>query len=317
MPTRLLLVHYTPPGVIGGVEHIMHQHIQVLQARGFQIEVVAGRDGNHAAPVHLLPEIDPASVQGQLIEAELARGSVGEPFHAAYRSIAATLRPLVERADCVITHNAYTLHFSLPLTAVLWDLGAGQPEGTMIAWCHDLAWTNPLYRPLLHAGYPWSLLREPAPRTTYIAVSEERRSELVGLWGDGHSQVTVIPNGIDLLALWRFSPLARHIVQRFRLLDCDLVLLLPVRITRRKNVEAAIRAVRALKDRGLAVRFLVTAPLASDHPGLSNGYLDSLKTLRTTLGVEKEVVFLADALDHSLEIQLIVPVAFLATVAGW
>jgi glycosyltransferase involved in cell wall biosynthesis len=175
----------------------------------------------------------------------------------------------------------------------------------MIAWCHDLAWTNPLYLPVLHEGYPWSLLREPAPRTTYVTVSQERRRELLGLWGDGRDQVTVVPNGIDLLALWRFSPLARHIVERFRLLDCDLVLLLPVRLTRRKNVETAIRAVRALKDRGLAVRFLVSAPPAADHPGLSNGYLASLQELRADLGVEEEVLFLADALGHSLELETV------------
>src|SRR5712692_1461036 len=116
MTNRLLMVHFTPPGVIGGVEHIMHQHIQLLRARGFEIDVVAGRPGNQDAPVYLLPEINTADGEGQLIEAELAQGIVSERFHAARRSIADKLRPLIEGADSVITHNAYTLHFSLPLT---------------------------------------------------------------------------------------------------------------------------------------------------------------------------------------------------------
>ncbi|MBV9281419.1 MAG: glycosyltransferase, partial [Chloroflexi bacterium] len=156
-----------------------------------------------------------------------------------------------------------------------------------------------------HEGYPWSLLREPAPNTTYIMVSEERRVQLMGLWGDGRDRVRVIPNGVDLCALWRLSPPARHIVERFGLLDCDLVLLLPVRITRRKNVETAIRTVRALKDRGLSVRFLVSAPQAPHHPGLSDRYLDQLKGLRADLAVDEEVVFLADALGRNLEMETV------------
>jgi glycosyltransferase involved in cell wall biosynthesis len=305
MTTRVLMVHFTPPGVIGGVESIMHQHIQFLRARGFDIEVVAGRPGIQDAPIHLLPEINTASGVGQLIEAELAQGVVGERFAAARRSIDAVLRPLIEAADAVITHNAYTLHFSLPLTSVLWEIGAEQAPGKMIGWCHDLAWTNALYIPSMHEGLPWSLLRERAPNTTYITVSAERREQLLGLWGPGRGEVTVIPNGIDAYSFWRLSPAAREVVEQFRLLACDLVLLLPVRITRRKNIETAILTIRCLKDRGLKVRFLVSAPQAPHHPDLSDRYLDQLKALRAELDVTDEVVFLAEELGHNLEAETV------------
>jgi glycosyltransferase involved in cell wall biosynthesis len=305
MTARILMVHFTPPGVIGGVELIMHQHIRLLHDRGFTIELASGRPGNHDARIHLLPEIDTAYGEGQLIEAELAQGTVSERFLAARRSIERVLRPLVEAADFVVTHNAYTLHFSLPLTWLLWEIGAEQSPGKMIAWCHDLAWTNPLYVPLMHEGFPWALLREPAPNTRYVTVSRERRAQLLGLWGEAGGEVMVIPNGIDVYGFWRLSPAAREIVERFELLSCDLVLLLPVRITRRKNIEAAIRTLRCLKDRGLKVRFLVSGPQAPHHPGLSDNYLGRLKALRAELGVEDEVVFLAEALGHDLETETV------------
>jgi glycosyltransferase involved in cell wall biosynthesis len=79
------------------------------------------------------------------------------------------------------------------------------------------------------------------------------------------------------------------------------VLLLPVRITRRKNIQAGIRAVRALKDRGLDVRFLVSGPVAPHHPGRSMNYLEQLKQVRKDLEVTEEVVFLADELGHNLD----------------
>jgi glycosyltransferase involved in cell wall biosynthesis len=170
----------------------------------------------------------------------------------------------------------------------------------MIAWCHDLSWSNPLYAPIMHDGYPWRILREPAPHTTYIAVTELRRTQLLALWGELAGDMAVIPNGIDVFTFLRLSPDVRAIVDQFQLLDRDLVLLLPVRITRRKNIEAAIHTVRRLKDHGLNVRFLISGPQESQHPGLSDHYLDGLKALRAQLGVEEEMVFLAETLGHNL-----------------
>jgi glycosyltransferase involved in cell wall biosynthesis len=300
--------------VIGGVEHVMHDHIRFLGAAGFEIEVVAGRRGNHDAPIRVIPEVDTAQGEGQLVEAELARGEVGEAFQAARKSIEAKLRPLIDTSDFVITHNAYTLHFSLPLTSLLWEIGEEQKPGKMIAWCHDLSWTNPLYLPSMHEGYPWSLLRTPAPNTTYVTVSEERRRQLAGLWGATDHRIEVIPNGIDVPDFLRLTPPVREIVERFRLLDRDIVLILPVRITRRKNIEAGIRTTRALKDRGLNVLFLVSGPQAPHHPKLSDDYLHRLKALRSELGVQDEVVFLADEMGHNLEMEAVAELYHIADV---
>jgi glycosyltransferase involved in cell wall biosynthesis len=86
-----------------------------------------------------------------------------------------------------------------------------------------------------------------------------------------------------------------------RLFDRDAVLLLPVRITRRKNVEAGIRATRALIDRGRDAVFLVSGPQAPHHPGLSDTYLEELLTLADELGVQDRVVFLTRELGRTLE----------------
>ncbi len=297
---RVLILHYTPPGVIGGVEHVIQEQVRLLEARDFRVDIAAGRRGSSRRRVHVIPEMDAARPTGVRVERELAEGIVGQHFERMRERIHDRLEPLVREADWVIAHNAFTLHFSLPLTAVLWSLAEHRAPGTMIAWCHDLAWTNPLYLPALHAGYPWDLLRRPAPNTRYVTVSGERKLELAGLWGEGEDDITVIPNGIDAEAALGLSLATREIVDRYRLFDRDAVLLLPVRITRRKNIEAGTRAVRALKDRGLDVRFLISGPVAPHHPGRSRNYLTELKELRAELGVDEEVVFLADALERRL-----------------
>jgi glycosyltransferase involved in cell wall biosynthesis len=302
MSERVLILHYTPPGVLGGVEHIIRQHIELLTARDFDVEVVAGRNSGEArVPVHVIPEIDAARPESAVLEAELASGLVSERFDQTRAAILRRLTPLAQAADVLIAHNAFTLHFSLPLTAALWELAAAPVPAARIAWCHDLAWTNPLYLPAMHEGYPWSLLRQPAPNTQYVTVSDERRIELLDLWDGLDRSVVVVPNGIDPVRFLRLGTPTREIVERYDLFERDLVLLLPVRITRRKNIELAIRAVRALKDRGMDVRFLVSGPVAPHHPGRSRSYLEELKGLRAGLDLESEVVFLSDALGHNLD----------------
>jgi mannosylglucosylglycerate synthase len=298
---RILILHYTPPGVIGGVEGIIQQHIRLLTDRGFPVEVVAGRPGQVEVPFHLIPEIDAARTENVQIEDELSRGVVSERFERTRRVIMEKLAPVVARADAVIAHNAFTLHFSLPLTSVLWDLATKRSPGSMIAWCHDLSWTNPLYVPAMYDASPWNLLRLPAPNTRYVTVSGERKAELSALWGDGGDHIVVIPNGVDPVKLLRLSPFVSDLVSRYGLFDRDIVLLLPVRITRRKNIEAGIRAIRSLKDRGLDVRFLISGPVAPHHPARSRSYLADLKALRAELNVSEEVVFLADELGENLD----------------
>jgi glycosyltransferase involved in cell wall biosynthesis len=301
MSGRILFVHYTPPGVVGGVEHIMHQHARLLAERGYEVRIVAGRPSDADASIDVIPEIEAARPENALVEAELDAGVVSPRFWQMRSAVLDRLRPLATWADTIVAHNAFTLHFNLALTAVLWELAIRRPPATVLAWCHDLAWTNPLYIPLMHPGYPWNLLRLPAPNVRYITVSEERRDELRGLWGRDDPPIAVVPNGIDAVEFLRLSRDGREIVERYRLLERELVLLLPVRITRRKNVEAGIRAVRNLKDRGMDVCFLISGPQAPHHPGRSDAYLGSLLQMRRDLGVENEVVFLTRELGRTLD----------------
>lgn len=301
MATRVMVIHYTPPGVIGGVEHVMHEHITLLAAHGVRLQVIAGRAGAPELRAHVIPEIDAAGQENAVIEAELAAGAVTARFHQARRAILQKLTSLAADADFVIVHNAFTLHFSLPLTAALWEIAGRRSQNSVIAWCHDLAWTNPLYLPAMHAGYPWDLLRIPAPNTRYITVSEERRTELEGIWDGFKGSVQVIPNGIDVQGFLRLGDAARDIVERYRLLDRGVVLLLPVRITRRKNIELGLRAVRSLKERGVDPIFLVSGPEAPHHPGRSRSYLAELKTMRDELELGENVIFLADELGSNLD----------------
>lgn len=299
--TRVLIAHFTPPGVVGGVESIIHEHVRLLRQRAYEVEVVAGRAGESGVRVDVIPEVEVSAPDAMSIDEELAAGVVSPTFWALRDRIAAALAPLADRADLLIVHNAFTLHFNLALTSVLWDLARRREPGSTIAWCHDLSWTNPIYIPRMHDGYPWNLLRLRAPNVTYVVISKERERELAGLWGVDGSDIAVIPNGIDPAQFLRLTPEVSMIVEGYRLFERDAVLLLPVRITRRKNIEAGIRAMRALVDRGLNPLFLVSGPQAPHHPDLSDGYLDRLFSLVAELDVRDHVVFLTREIGRTLD----------------
>lgn len=295
------MLHYTPPGVVGGVEQVMQRHAALLTQRGMSVEIVAGRPSDGSWPVHVVPELNVAAPDSIRVETELAAGVVSPRFADARASILRQLEPLVRAADVLLVHNAFTLHFCLPLTAVLWQLpGEVSLRLRVLAWTHDLAWVNPLYMPSMHPGYPWDLLRVPAPGVRYVTVSEERNRELRALWGETESCASVVPNGIDLAGLLRLSESTRQVVSRHTLFDREMILLLPVRVTRRKNIEMAIRVIAVLRKRGIDAQLIVSGPTASHHPQRSREYLGELKALRAQLDVEEAVLFLADELGTAL-----------------
>jgi glycosyltransferase involved in cell wall biosynthesis len=78
------------------------------------------------------------------------------------------------------------------------------------------------------------------------------------------------------------------------LLVSDLILLMPVRVTRAKNIEFALQVVAALKARGCRVKLVLTGP-PDPHNADSMDYFRSLRALREELEVEEEMRFVFES----------------------
>jgi glycosyltransferase involved in cell wall biosynthesis len=79
--------------------------------------------------------------------------------------------------------------------------------------------------------------------------------------------------------------MTRRIVESCNLLEAELILLLPARITRRKNIELALRTLACLRQQtGLDARLLVTGPPGPHNPS-NITYLQHLLALRQELGL--------------------------------
>jgi len=281
---RVSILHYAGPPIVGGVESTIYHHARLLAGAGFRVQVVAGRGEpfHPHVPFHRIPEIDSRHPEVLEVGAALACGEVPPAFYTLRDRLVGRLWPLLAESDVCIVHNAVTLHKNLPLTGALRML-ADEGVARLIAWCHDFAWQDVLYTPDLHPGYPWDLLRTPWPGVRYVVVSTDGQRRLAALLNIPESAVRVVRPGVDVAEFLKLGPETRRLVEALDLLSAHPLMLLPARITRRKNIEFAIRVTAALARHKPRAALLVTGPPGPHNPK-NVAYLRSLRDLREDLG---------------------------------
>jgi glycosyltransferase involved in cell wall biosynthesis len=214
----------------------------------------------------------------------------------------------VERADRVVVHNAMTMPLNLALTEVLATL-AGEHPDRFIAWTHDISFFDGRYAAMRRDGAPWDLVKRAIPGIRYVTVSEQRAEQLSRLAGLPRREIEVVANGIDVGEVLGLAPTGLRLAQRLRLFDADPLLLLPVRLTRRKRVEAAIDATAVLRRRGRAAMLVVTGA-TGPHNAANAAYLAELAARAKKV----EGVHLLAALGLRIKYRTIVDLYALADV---
>lgn len=294
---RIAILHYTAPPIVGGVEAVIAEHARLFTAAGYPTTLIIGRGGTEGLPagvqVLCLPEIDSEYPPNLALAESLDRGSVPPEFHPLREQIAALLADALAQFDLVIVHNVLTMHFNLPLTAALHQLLNQGRLPRCVAWNHDASWEDPLQRPHVHPGYPWDLLRRLRRDVTYVVITRARQIALAQVFNCAQNRLRVIPNGVHVRFWWNLSPEGDDLITSLGLLDSDLFILQPVRITQLKNIAFSLRVTAAVKALGLTPRFVVSGP-PDPHDVTGTQLLADLRALRHDLGLEHEAVFLCE-----------------------
>jgi mannosylglucosylglycerate synthase len=307
---RVALLHYAVPPVVGGVESILAQQARLLAAAGHAVTVVAARGELGAAGLRFVrvPLADSRHPRVLAAKAELDAGRVPADFAALTALLTDDLRAALAGCDVLLAHNVCSLNKNLALTAALYALN-GQPGfPRLVLWHHDLAWTTPRYRAELHDGEPWDLLRRDWPGTQQVVVSAARQAELAALLGVPLMRIRVVPNGVDLAPLLKLSPQTQSLMDQMALTQAAPLLLLPVRLTPRKNIELALHTLAALRrwqpsgapgaaPPHAAAMLLVTGPEGPHNPA-NAAYRQRLLLLRDELGLRGAAHF---AIEHTDE----------------
>jgi mannosylglucosylglycerate synthase len=106
------------------------------------------------------------------------------------------------------------------------------------------------------------------------------------------STIQVIVPGIDPAAFFHWTAVTQSLENQLQLLDADELLLIPARITRRKNIELGLRVLAELRQQsGKDFRLIVTGPPGPHNP-TNSGYLGELLDLSRDLQIESAAHFL-------------------------
>ena len=291
---RTAILHYTTSPVIGGVEAVIHAHAVQFASHGYPLTIISGRGSADALPAGVayrqIPEMDSLHPDIAAATEILNTGKVPADFDRLVDGLEEQLRPLVVDHDHVIVHNVFTKHFNLPLTVALFRLMDEGAIRSALAWCHDLSWSSPNSRSKVFPAYPWNLLKSDHPRMSYITISAQRKHEILFTYGIDPGRVQIIYNGVDLAGVLGLTSEGAELIGRMGLLQADLILLMPVRVTRAKNIEYALQVTAELKKLGCRPRLVLSGP-PDPHDPDSQAYFASLLKLRRELGVEEEMQF--------------------------
>ena len=292
--TRVALLHYSAPPIVGGVESVLGHQARLMAEAGHQVQIVAGRgeQTDPRIPFIKVPMADSRHAEILALKSELDAGRVPPQFEGVADSLTADLGETLDDTDVLIVHNVCSLNKNLALTAAVKKLSERNTL-QIILWHHDLAWTTPRYRAELHDGYPWDLLRQAWPGVKQVTISEMRQQELAELFQIDLHEIEVIPNGIDLPRFHKLETRTREFLKQLDLLQASPLLLLPVRITTRKNIELAIRVCTALIEKFPETKLVITGPLGPHNPA-NIEYFEKLLALRKELGLAHVVRFLAE-----------------------
>jgi glycosyltransferase involved in cell wall biosynthesis len=304
--SEIAILHYSVPPIVGGVESVIAHHAQLMSADGHSVRLLAARGDSlgEKIPLTILPLADSRHARVTQMKDQLDRGEVTADFESLRDELAEQLQSALSGVDILIAHNICSLNKNLALTAALYQLHISKKLPRLILWHHDLAWTTPRYQNELHDGYPWNLLKTAWDNVTQVTVSEMRQDELSDLMQISKSKIHVIPNGVDLGKFLKLEKQTLGYIQKLDLLQASPLLLLPVRITSRKNIELALQILAALRNYFPFAQMVITGPLGP-HNSANLQYFDKLITLREELRLKNSAHFLAEITDEYISDEVI------------
>lgn len=298
---HITLLHYAAPPVVGGVETVIGHQAQQLNRAGHFVRILAGRGETWDAhiPVRTLPLLDSRHPHILKAKASLDSGQVPQDFDDLVERIRKDLVQALSGCDVLIAHNVLSLHKNLALTAALYRLSQENSRPRLVAWHHDPAWTSPRYQPELHDGYPWDLLRTAWPGVRQVTISPARQAEIARLFQIPATDIEVIPAGLDLADFFNLHLDTQRISAKLSLCSSAPILLTPVRLTRRKNIELALRTLAELKHAYPSAALIVTGPPGAHNPTNAD-YFNELVNLRADLHLQGSAHLLAEFFPEGL-----------------
>ncbi len=301
-------MHYTGPGRgVGGVEVVIGDHTHLLNNIGHEVHLIFGEGGglkgkkilNHR--IKLLSTSDPSikKVQSEI----LRKYEETQSFKILKKKLKNELIKFIPQLDTLIIHNIPSMPFNFVATAAVNEL-VEELNLRFIFWLHDSILLRREWEEKIRK-FPFSLLHNNNPKITYVTPTKFRAEQFAHLPIPYEIRsMKVIPNGIDIEEYIKIDAITKSLMKKLGISFEDYVLLTPVRITPRKNIELAIFVVYELKKiikKPRSIRLLITGPPDHHAKKLGVDYLDYLKALVRTHELQEDIIFCYNLISRQRE----------------
>ncbi len=305
MNKKIAILHFTYPPNIGGVEGMVKEHAEILTNLGYDITVVtgSGEETNPKIKLVIIPELQSVmNFNPFLQEKILNKGVVDEEFYKLASQIEQRLEKALEKIDVVVVHNMITIVRNLPFVFAFKNFVKKYPKKKYFGWIHDHSYINEFQikdlDKIVNSKFERDLLTMPIKNLTYILISESFREPFIKLMGLHDGETVVIPNGIDIKHFLEIDDLIWEIIDKYQLLKKFPLILSPVNILERKNIDYCLDIIYELKKTYPQIGYVITGKPSTHRSTVE--YYDRLKKKINNFELKDNVMFFNDFLNRAL-----------------
>jgi glycosyltransferase involved in cell wall biosynthesis len=292
---RVCIVHYTaPPKKIAGVEVVIDYHSRFLTKHGYEVCLVFGEGGGlqyKNLDEQRIPLLSPENPRVQSIQEEVLERRTETPeFKELKNELKQELAEAFSNADTIIVHNIPSMPFNFAATAAINELTHSLKK-RFIFWLHDTVLVRDEWKNLI-GKFPLTLLHRRNRRTIYVTPTNFRAKQFKALEKSYRiPRMKVIPNGVSVEEYLKIDEVTKQLMKRLGLSFDDFIIVTPVRVLPRKNIEMAIEVMYELShlSGNRKIRLLVTGPPGKDQDAVA--YEAKLKHLIEMRRLHGSVIF--------------------------
>lgn len=252
----------------------MDYHSRFLTKHGYEVDLVYGEGGGleyRNLEEQKIPLLSPENPRVQSVQKEiLEKQKETESFNELKTELKQELEKVLVSAKAVIVHNIPSMPFNFAATAAVNEL-TGTLKKRFIFWLHDTILVRDEWKTRF-GKFPLTLLHKKNNRIIFVAPTHFRAKQFTSLEKPYCiPKMTVIPNGVNVEEYLKIDEITKQLMTRLSLSFNDFIIVTPVRVLPRKNIEMAIDVVHELThlSGSRKIKLLITGPPGKDPDAIA------------------------------------------------
>lgn len=302
---RIAIIHYTcPEAEKSGVTTVIRNHAIHLTKLGNEITIIYGKGGELEGVREVyIEELNPdhpkiSELQGKILSGKLDE-STREKFVMTKETLKTKIRDAIQGLDIVIVHNISSMLFNFPATVAINEL-VGESKSKFVFWTHDSIVLRQEWKKFLKT-WPFTELHHQHPNVSNVTITEFRAKQLSQIRDEHYrlKDIKVIPNGMNVEEYEKLDETTLNLREKLSLRWDDYVILMPIRVLPRKNIELGLKIIYELQKLvgEQRVRLVITGPPDPQARAHAQRYIDYLNKMIKKLNLEDNVLLIHDLIS--------------------